>query len=293
MGQRILVTGAAGLVAGELLTVLATGPDEIVPLGRHVAALPGYRQCDLADAAAIARVIDQVRPDAVVHVAGSSTSERHQLYRDNVLATVHLLEAVARLPRRPYCIVFGSAAEYGEGSGPIPETAPLRPVTEYGRAKAAQTTIAEVIAGQQRIPMTVVRPFNLVSPKLPAHTALGTMRRQLLSTTGPERLIRCGRLDVVRDFVPVALIAEAVRRLLARPAGGRQLNLCTGVGIELGAVLQAMADRLGVELKVVQDAALSALPAANAVVGDATALRATLGLEISPTPAALAAIMLG
>lgn len=294
VSRRILVTGASGLVAGELLALFAQGPDSIVPLGRRPSGLANYYACDLGDPAATLRALEAIRPQAVVHLAGGSAGDRHQLYRSNVLSTVHLLEAAAGLPQPPYCLVFGSAAEYGEvSSAPITEDSALRPVTEYGRAKVAQTTLAETIAADRGLPLTILRPFNLVSPRLAEHTALGSMRQQLLAGSGPARTVRCGRLDVVRDFIPASLAAEAARRLLERPAPGRVLNVCSGVGIELGAVLAAMARELGVELEVEPDARLVALPAAPRVVGDPGALRSWLGLECEPNPQSLAALLLG
>jgi nucleoside-diphosphate-sugar epimerase len=115
-----------------------------------------------------------------------------------------------------------------------------------------------------------------VSRHLPPSSALGNLRRQLVAGAGSVRRVRCGRLDVVRDFVPAPAVADAVLRLLRAPAPGQALNLCSGVGIELGAIFEAMARRLGVELDVVVDPELAALPAAPAVIGDPTALRRLL-----------------
>ena len=305
MIRRLLVTGAGGLVGRELLPALGSGPDEVFALGRSPADLPAYRVCDLGDPEATRRVVAEIRPDAVIHLAGGTAASRHALYRDNVLSTVHLLEAAAGLAAAPYCIVLGSAAEYGNIAAElIDETSPLEPCTAYGRAKAAQTTLAESICRQHGIPLTVLRPFNLVSPHLPLEPALGSLRRQLLASGVAEekapgegserkvRRVRCGRLDVIRDFVPVAFVVAAMQRLLAAPAPGLTINVCSGVGIELGELLTAMARRLGVELAVEIDPVLAALPAAPRAVGDPARLRQRLGLAIAPTPEALAELLL-
>jgi GDP-4-dehydro-6-deoxy-D-mannose reductase len=340
MSRRILVTGATGLIGRALLPALRS--DQVIPLARSAADLPGCLQCDLSDPDATRQAVQEIRPDAIVHLAGGTAASREELYRKNVLATVHLLEAAARLDPRPYVLVFGSAAEYGDAPGElIPETAPLRPVTEYGRAKAAQTALASWLAGARQIPLTILRPFNLVSPRLPLSSALGNMRQQLLAPhpptpspipsprpgegeksgvssggvgraaaplsrrlggdgrgdggegpAGAEVPVRCGNLEIVRDFVPLASVVEGVRRLLDRPAPGRVINLCSGVGITLGEILDAMAERLGVTLRIVRDPALAALPAAPRAVGDPSAFFAATGLAIAPTPRALAALLL-
>jgi nucleoside-diphosphate-sugar epimerase len=121
------------------------------------------------------------------------------------------------------------------------------------------------------------------------------MRRQLLAAAGRERSVRCGRLDIVRDFVPLADVVETVRRLLAQPVAevsGRVIDVCSGVGIALGEILAAMAKRLDVDVRIVHDPDLAALPAPLRAVGDPAALLAAVGLAISPTPESLAGLLL-
>jgi len=273
--RRILVTGAAGLIGEALLPALRLTSDEIIPLDRSA--------CELSDPDAARRAVAAIRPEVVVHLAGGTAADPGELYRDNVLATVHLLEALACLETRPWCLVFGSAAEH-------------TPVTEYGRAKRAQTTLAAWLAGARGIPLTILRPFNIVSHRLPAASALGNMRRQLLAGEGRERSVRCGRLDIVRDFVPLADVVEAVRRLLARPApgemAGQAIDVCSGAGIALGEILAAMGRRLEVNVRIVPDPDLGAIPAPPRVVGDPAALLAAVGLAITPTAESLAALLL-
>jgi len=282
MSGSILVTGAGGLIGTELLPLLKAG---------SWVAVESRRQCDLSVPGQAAELVETVRPGTIVHLAGGTSPSRQEVYRKNVLSTVHLLEAAARLEELPYCIVLGSAAEYGDASEErITESSPPRPVTEYGRAKLAQTALAEAICETAGLPLTILRPFNLVSPRLPPSSPLGNLRDQLLRGEGR---IECGRLNVVRDFVPVSAVAEAIRRLVASPAPGETLNVCSGVGIELGSILKAMAERLGVAVRTVQKPELLAIPAAPRVVGDPSRLGRVTGLRIEVTAEGLAGLLLG
>jgi len=296
MATPILVTGATGLIGQELIRELSPRQAlwEVHTASRSESGLPGHHRCDLSVADETFALIEQVEPSAVVHLAGGTSPDRHELLAGNVLSTVNLMNAAARLPRPAYCIVFGSAAEYGDTSqSPIGEEAPLRPVSEYGRAKVAGTTLAESLSRARGIPLTVLRPFNVVSPRLPASTALGNMRRQLLSAEGSERTVTCGRLDLVRDYVPVSSVAEVALHLLAKPVPGQILNVCSGIGISLGSILDAMARRLGVSLRIVQSPELLAIPAAPRVVGDPSRLFQEAGIRIEVTAESLAQILLG
>jgi nucleoside-diphosphate-sugar epimerase len=189
-------------------------------------------------------------------------------------------------------VVLGSAAEYGGGDGPLGESAELRPLNDYGRAKAAQTTLARAIAERHSLALTILRPFNLVSPRLSPASALGNLRDQVRAQKGGRRRVRCGRLDVVRDYVPASAVAEALARLVAAPAPG-VFNVCSGTGIELAAIVEAVGRRLGIELAVEADPALAALAAPPRAIGDPAALRAALGLAIESTPQSVAATLMG
>jgi GDP-4-dehydro-6-deoxy-D-mannose reductase len=294
MTSTLLVTGATGLIGRELMGSLSQGLWEVHTASRSESNFSDHHRCDLSRPEEAFALVDEVRPAAVVHLAGGTSPSRHALYESNVLATVNLMNAVAGLPSPAYCIVAGSAAEYGDASeAPIGEASPLRPVYEYGRAKVAQTTLAESIARSRGIPLTILRPFNIVSPGLPTSTALGNMRRQLLGSEGPERTVTCGRLDLVRDWVPLSAVVESILRLLARPAPDQAINVCSGVGIPVGSILDAMAKRLGVTLRVVQTPELLAIPAAPRVVGDPSRLAEVTGLRIAVTAEDLAEILLG
>jgi nucleoside-diphosphate-sugar epimerase len=292
MNEPILVTGSSGLIGRELLPVLTSMSNYVVTAGRSRPDSAKHRCCDLANAGEAAALIDAVRPGMIIHLAGGTGRTRQDLYRKNVLTTVHLLDAASRLEDSPYCIVIGSAAEYGNANGPIAESSPLRPVSEYGWVKLAQTTLADVIAQSAGLPLTILRPFNLVSPHLPQSSALGNMRQQLLNGSGSERTVECGRLDVIRDWVPVSAVAETIGRLITSPAPGETINVCSGHGLELGAILRVMAERLGVALRIIQRPTLLAIPAAPRVVGDPTSLGRLTGMRIEVTAESVAALVL-
>jgi GDP-4-dehydro-6-deoxy-D-mannose reductase len=285
----VLVTGSTGLVGGAVLDALAGGPFETIGAARSPHA---DIQADLVDPDA-ARRAAAVRPDAVVHLAGRTTGTQAELEQSNVVATRNLLAALEELGLRPYVVLAGSAAEYGQpDDGVLDEDSPLAPLTRYGASKVEQSRLAQEQCARLGAPLTVARLFNIVAPDLPVSTALGNFRQQLLAQSGSPRTLRCGRLDVVRDFVSAAFVAETIRRLLELPEPPPVLNVCSGVGIELRAIVDAMAEALGTELVIEQDQALAAIPAAPSVIGDARRL-SSLGLRYDPAPDDLAAVLLG
>lgn len=277
----VLVTGSTGLIGREVMQRLGALGAEATGVSRRPSL--GTVATDLTDTVATEALIRCLEPSAVVHLAGAVVGSPDQLRRANVETTRNVLDSVARSSPPTAVIVVGSAAEFGAPQTElVSEDHPLRPLSDYGRAKAEQTSLAQALAERHGLRLLVLRPFNIISRGLPRTSALGNMREQLLGQSGSTRQVSCGRLDVVRDFVPLELVAEAVTALLLRDDWPATLNVCSGVGLRLADVLTSMASQLQVELEVVAHQELSTIPAPDRIVGDATLLR-SYGLVSSPT----------
>jgi nucleoside-diphosphate-sugar epimerase len=287
----VLVTGSTGLIGAPLLMLLRDLGFEAHGAARTATNDPLTHGADLSMAEEAVGLLEVVRPAVVIHLVGGR--EQSILHESNVAPTLNVLTAAARLEPPPAVITVGSAAEYGEPvDGVASESIPARPVTPYGRAKLAASNVAREIAAASDLRLCVVRPFNIVSPDLPSTSALGNMRAQLLAEKGKHRVVRCGRLDVVRDFVPLGFVLEVLVRLLDLEKWPEILNVCSGIGIELERVLHAMAEELDVDVSTVPVPELVAIPAAARIVGDATLLRAH-GLVCEPTARSLGALLVG
>lgn len=299
--MRLLVTGATGLLGRRVVPLLLEAGHQVSTTARGGADGRSHHQVDLTDVLAVKTLLDQVRPDAVLHLAGGASPSRVAMLRGNVDATSTLLHVLSdRGGQLGRLVVTGSSAEFGDASDGdlVGEQGSLAPVTPYGRAKAAQTMIVEMMAPAvaRDASVVVARPFNVVAPDLPASSPLGNLRRQLLGTrgaaAGDARRVLCGRRDVVRDFVSADMVAEALVALLLMPEPPRTVNLCSGRPTVLGDLFCAIARRAGLDVEFVEDPALAGLPAVQAVVGDPSLLQ-KLGLYREETEEDLADLMLG
>jgi GDP-4-dehydro-6-deoxy-D-mannose reductase len=108
---------------------------------------------------------------------------------------------------------------------------------------------------------------------------LGNMASQLRNAVG-EIEIKVGRLDVVRDYVSLPFVATVFAAVAADIAAPAVVNACSGVGLELGSILDAMIDLSGADATVVSDPDLVALPAPPAVVGDPAMVIDRYGLRL-------------
>ena len=129
---RWLVTGAGGQLGLSLLECARAAGIEAH--GRDRAGL------DIGDPAALARILDVVRPEVVVNAAAFTQvdqceTEHEQAQRVNAAAPGLLAEAC-----RGRALLVHVSTDYvfdGEATRPIPEAAPLAPLSVYGESKAA------------------------------------------------------------------------------------------------------------------------------------------------------------
>ena len=169
--MKVLVTGGAGYIGSHAVRLLQRAGHEVWVydnLSRgHRAAVPEGRpiEGELADRP---RLIDTLRDksiDAVMHFAafayvGESVSEPAKYYQNNIVASLHLLEAMRKAG--VWRIVFSSTtATYGVAERiPISEDAPQRPINPYGFAKLAIERALADYATAYGLGYAALRYFN-------------------------------------------------------------------------------------------------------------------------------------
>lgn len=288
----VLVTGATGLIGSRLVAQLRRVHFEVHGVSRSAESVPFSHRVDLCEPRETCAVVHSVGPSVILHLAGSQHASPSRLYADNVLTTVNVMHAAVCVDPSPAIVVVGSASEYGNpASRWVTEGSPTRPLTDYGRTKVAASMLARSIAERVDLRLCILRPFNVVSPDIPSTTALGNMRRQLLEQTGAPRVVRCGRVDIVRDFVPLEFVVDVLAGMLELDAWPAVLNVCTGVGVGLGELLLAMGNVIGLEVEVDPVQELVDIPAAARIVADPALLHG-LGFACAPTVSSLAALMM-
>lgn len=230
--RRVLVTGAAGFTARYAISLLKERGLEVLGLSSA--------DVDIRDAAAVRDTVTPMAPDYVLHLVGTSNlpdSEADRAYGVNVEGTVNLLKACDRLAIRPKKILLVSSSfVYGDtGASYASEDAPLMPNGAYGKSKLEMERAAARWSG--RLPIVIVRPFN--------YTGVGHGERFLIPKL--VRVFREEGADVsfvdpnaVRDYSDVRWVASVYADLLERPDAGITLNVCSGIGTRLPAIVELL-----------------------------------------------------
>ncbi len=262
--MKILVTGGAGYVGSFAVRHLLEAGHEVVVYDNlvygHRRAVPEGRliEGDLLDTAGIEAVLRQRRIEAVMHFAafayvGESVTDPAKYYRNNVVGTLSLMDAMraAGVER----IVFSSTcATYGEPETmPIRETTPQRPINPYGFTKLVIERALEDHARAYGWGFAALRYFNASGGSadgdlgedhdpethlipLVLDVALG--KRESITIFGDKLPTPDG--TCVRDYIHVEDLASAHLAALERlaPGQGLKLNLGTGTGTSVMEVVE-------------------------------------------------------
>lgn len=254
---RILLTGAAGFVGRNLLSAAGADAHEWFGLDRSFPAgfapdraLTESVACDLADPVAVREVVDRIRPDAAVHLAGwtgkgDSAGNRATLVQANLVSTWNLLDALeaARAAGGPKSrfVLASSALVYGDQPGPFREDLPTLPPDAYSLTKWLAEEAVRAFARKGAVAATILRPAVIYGPGqagsmfVPSLVAALARGERFPMTGGAQK----------RDLVHVRDVAAAILAVTRAQAEG-VFNLGTGEGVpmaEIGRKLSNLAGR--------------------------------------------------
>jgi nucleoside-diphosphate-sugar epimerase len=283
--RRVLVTGAAGFLGATLAGMLCARGAQAHAIVRpttdpwRVHDLPvAIHRADLCDESGVHGVLAAVRPTDVVHCAAGaghpvSAEDRAAVWRDNTVATVALLQAMADV--RPERFVHvGSATEYRPKSTPLAECDAVEPVTVRGASKLAATVAVRQWARGFSVPSIVMRPFSIYGPLEDERRLVPTVLR--CAATGEHFRM----LDGVsrRDLVHVDDVADGCVRALAHAhVDAPIVNLGTGVEYTVAEVVSVVESVTGMPVRLADERRPRQRHDVEHWVADTSRCRALLG----------------
>lgn len=281
MSQTILVTGGAGYIGSHTVLALQQAGLNVIVLDNLVY---GHRELvealkvelvvgDIGDRTLLDQLFADRQIDAVMHFSayayvGESVNDPAKYYRNNVTATLTLLEAMVAANIKKF-IFSSTCATYGiPKSVPIPEEHPQSPINPYGATKLmvermlADFDVAyslksvcfryfnaagadpEGRLGEDHNPETHLIPLVLMA-------ALG--KRDTISIFGTDYPTPDG--TCVRDYIHVTDLANAHvlgLQYLLNGGDSNVFNLGNGNGFSVKEVIEAAKQVTGREIKVVE-----------------------------------------
>lgn len=220
---RVLVLGATGRIGGILRKCWPAGPVWQCR-GKAPAGADDWRVLDpLADPEGLARAASGCA--AVLCLAGGVPG------RGDVSASAPLACAAVRAGAAAGARVLlaSSAAVYGAQDGLLEEEAPVRPVSEYGRAKLRMETQGAALGETLGVPVTSLRIGNVAG----VDAILGGWRPGfVLDRFADGRTPR-------RSYIGPVTLARVLGDLLAAPRLPGVLNVAAPGVVAMGDLLEA------------------------------------------------------
>src|SRR5438093_3390875 len=176
-GMRILITGITGFVGSHLAELALERGAEVFGSVRwrsKTELIEGFRdrvtliESDLRDILSVRTVLEQARPDYIIHLAAQSFVHASwqtpiETFYTNVVSQMNLFEAMRQLGSSARFLVIGSSEEYGlvePDELPIRETNPLRPLSPYAVSKVAQDLMGWQYFKSYGMDIVRARAFN-------------------------------------------------------------------------------------------------------------------------------------
>ena len=252
--MKTLLTGASGFVGGHMQSRIPC-----IPMSR------AGHELDLRDADAVRRLVNDVQPDAVIHLAAQSFvpdsfEKPRETFDINFTGTLNLLTALKDSGVQGRMLFVGSGDTYGlvsEERLPVTEDQPLRPRSPYAVSKVAAEALCYQWSQTEPTTLVMTRSFNHVGPGQSERFAVSDFAKQVIEIKKGRRepVLNVGDIDVTRDFTDVRDVTAAYSLLLEHGLNGESYNVCSGVEHSLRSVLEQLLQLAEVEARIEQDAA--------------------------------------
>lgn len=278
-----LITGINGFTGKYVAAELEAAGYAVYGTGIGASDSPRYFQVDLLDKFGLAKVVSEVQPTVVVHLAAIAFvghGDVDAFYQVNLIGTHNLLEVLTQHAGKLTSVLLASSANvYGNNiEGILCETTPTNPANDYAVSKLAMEYMSKLWL--DKLPLFIVRPFN--------YTGVGQTENFLLAKIVAHYnrhapYIELGNLDVWRDFSDVRAVARIYKRLLEVNPKGQTINVCSGKTHSLREVLTMVKNISGYEVEVRINPAFVRANDVKSLCGDATRLQSLIGIRDSPS----------
>jgi UDP-glucose 4-epimerase len=263
---KAVVTGGAGFIGSNLADALTERGDEVtivdnLSTGKRenaeqaIAAGARLVEADIRDAAALAELFEEVRPEVVFHFAAQidvrkSVADTPLDATINVVGTINVLEAAKRVRARVVNSSTGGAI-YGEGRIiPAPEDHPAEPEAPYGQSKLAAEGYLELYRRLHGMSTVSLRYGNVYGPRQDPLGEAGVIAIFCGKLTSGGRPTVFGDGRQTRDYIYVGDVVSANLAAAASEVTG-PFNIGTGRETSVLDLVRALAEIGGREFEAV------------------------------------------
>jgi len=263
--MKALVTGGAGFIGSNLVDALLARGDTVtivdnLSTGRRenldgaLAAGAELAELDIREAAALAELVGEERPDAIFHLAAQidvrkSIEDPAFDAAINVGGTANLLEAARGAGSPRIVFVSTGGAIYGEGEGqqlPLDESTPIAPLSAYGQSKFAAEGYLSLYERLYGLSGVSLRLGNVYGPRQDPLGEAGVIAIFCGRLRAGERPTVFGDGTQTRDYIYVGDVVAAALAAATSEFNG-PINIGSGIETDVLELARLLGEIGGVE----------------------------------------------
>ncbi len=261
--KTVLVTGGSGFLGSFVVEkLLQRAPRKVV--------VPRRRDYDLRTLKAISKILNEARPDIVIHLAarvggiGANRAHPAEFFYDNLIMGVQLLHAAWQFGIEKF-VAVGTVCAYPKYT-PVPfreedlwNGYPEETNAPYGLAKKMLLVQSQAYRQQYGLNSIFLLPVNLYGPRdnvdLENSHVIPALIRKCMEAKerGDSSMVAWGDGSPTREFLYVEDAAEGILLAAERYDKSDPVNLGSAFEISIKELLEAIARLTGFEGKIVWD----------------------------------------
>ena len=263
-GKRVIVTGGAGFLGRQVVKKLRDfGPAELF--------VPRSAEFDLREPDEIRRLLQQVRPHVIVHLAavvggiGANRQNPGKYFYDNAVMAIHLMEESRRIGVTKFVSV-GTICSYPKHT-PVPfceselwNGYPEETNAPYGLAKKMLLVQGQAYRQQYDFNAITLLPVNLYGPwdnfdPRSSHVIPALIRKTVEARdAGEDHIDVWGTGSASREFLFVRDAAEAIALATEHYDHPDPVNIGSGKEITIRQLAETICDMCGFDGEIRWDA---------------------------------------
>ena len=236
---KIVVTGACGFLGRHAIPVLRDryGAAEVVGVSRSA--------YDLTEPAAVRRLVEDHRPDVVIHLAGyvggigANRAFPADFFHRNLMMMANMFQAAAVMGVRKLVYPMGGCSYPATAQSPIAEEQmwagyPQPDSAAYSSAKKMGIVASEAYRQQHGLNSVVIVPGNMYGEydnfrTAESHVIPGLVRRFFEAAAAGDREVVCwGTGSPTRDFVYAGDVARCLPFFIEQYDSSEPVNISSG-----------------------------------------------------------------
>jgi len=261
--RQVLITGIAGSGGSYLAEYIVNNHPQVQVHGiarwhstttDNLSAIRDrvtVHEADLTDFASVLKVLREVQPEAIFHLAAHANVRvsfitPNTVLHNNIIGTSNLFEAIRLSGLDPIIQLCSTSEVYGQVDPkdvPIKEDTPMRPASPYAVSKAAQDLLGWTYFVSYNMRIIRTRMFAYLNPRRTDLFATSFAKQVAWIERGLERELVHGNLNSVRTLIDVRDAMRAYWEAIIHCRPGEVYNIGGITTMTVGEFLERLLAR--------------------------------------------------